>query len=290
MTRRNKMGLKKTFVAGIAAAALSVPAVANAGIDFLFNWGATGEGQFGAQTVSAPVRSMKFTAESVIVFNGAPFTPGTTFTDYVVLRVDQLFNSTSNAVAPYGDTGVPGLFGMGITILAEFTGVQNSPLSYSVTGLNSLRMFYDGPVGGYSAANFTNLASFIDGTLVESGLFATGSGVNDPNAPDGSIDVTVGLLDLLTGGDFEVNLQGGSLGSHLLGITNANNHLCGTGLQTCASTSDAILAMFGQGPNPAGFHTISDGSIEKVALPEPGTLGLLGLALAAMGFVGVRRR
>jgi hypothetical protein len=284
------MGLRKTLIAGLAAAALSLPGAANAGIDFLFNWGATGEGSFDGSTLSSPVRSMKFTAESVVVFNGAPFTTGTTFTDYVVLRIDQLFNSSSNAVGPYGDTGFPGFFSMGITVLAEFTGIQTSALTYDITGLNSFRMFYDGPVGGYTAADFTTLASFIDGVLVENGISATGSGVNDPNAPDGSIDVIVGLLDLLTNGDFEVNLQGGSLGSHLLGITNANNHLCGTPLQTCASDSTAILGMFGEGPNSDGFHTISDGSIEKVALPEPGTLGLLGLALAAMGFVGIRRR
>ena len=288
------MKLKKTLATGLTAAALMVPSLANAGIDFVFNWGATGEGAFGGITTSDPlnpVRSMKFTAESAIVFDGVPFTPGVTFTDYVVLRVDQLFNSASAVVGPYGDTGVPGFFDMGITVLAEFTGIQNTALTYSITGLNSFRLFYDGPNNGYTAANFTNLATFIDGALVEGGVSATGSGVNDPNAPDGSIDIIVGLLDLIAEGDFELDPQLASLGSHLFGITNSNNHLCGTAAQTCASDSTSILAMFGEGENRSAIHTISDGSIEKVtAVPEPGTLGLLGLALAAMGFASIRRR
>ena len=131
------MKLKKTLATGLTAAALMVPSLANAGIDFVFNWGATGEGAFGGITTSDPlnpVRSMKFTAESAIVFDGVPFTPGVTFTDYVVLRVDQLFNSASAVVGPYGDTGVPGFFDMGITVLAEFTGIQNTALTYSITG------------------------------------------------------------------------------------------------------------------------------------------------------------
>jgi hypothetical protein len=283
------MGLKKTLVAGLAAAALSLPSVATAGIDFIFNWGATGEGGFGGTTTSLPVREMKFTAESVIVFNGVPFSTGTTFTDYVVLRIDQLFNSGGNPVGPYGDTGVPNVFNMGITILAQFTGVQtNAPAgqnNYIINGLTSFKMFYDGPNGGYTAADFANLATFIDGIQVETANGVSGVGTNAVNAPDGNLDLFISLVDLL---GFEA-LPDGSL-TDFISFTNSNNHLCGTPQQTCASSRAAILAAFGQG-DTFGFHTKSDGSIEKLAsIPEPDTLGLLGLALAAMGFVALRRR
>jgi hypothetical protein len=124
------MGMKKTLVAGLAAAALSVPFTSNAAtLDFVFNWGGTTEG--GAVPQSLPVRILDFTAESSIVFNGAPFTAGTTFNDFVVLRINQLFDANQTQVlTPYGP-----LFGMEVTIKAWLTGTQLDATNYVINGI-----------------------------------------------------------------------------------------------------------------------------------------------------------
>ena len=284
------MKAKKTLLAGFAAAVMLTAGSANAALDFTFNWGATGEGFIGAP-LSNTVDELKFTAESVIVFDGTPFTAGTNFTDYVTLRIDQLFNDGNNAATlanPYGD-----LFSMEITVLAELTGTQIDATNYIVNGVNSFRLLYDGPLNGFTAADFGNLATFADGAYVETASYVSGTGTNSTLAPDGVLDLFVGLLDLLLDTDFEVDTQGQPFGAHLLGITNSNNALCDVGLQTCAATPASILDLFGVNIAEVDnfFHTRSDGSIEKVqAVPEPGVLGLLGLAIAALGFVTSRKR
>lgn len=277
------MRLKKTLLAGLTAALL-IPGFANAGFDFKFDWAATGEG-FNGVSPSATLREMKFTAESAIVFNGVPFGTGVTFTDYIVLRVDQLFDSSSNVVGPYGPSDQ-----MQITMLAKLTGIQIDALNYVVNGVSSFNVYYDGPTGGFTNANFAqaSLASFTDSALVETATSVNGTGTNSPLAPDGVLDMTVALLDGILNGDFEVDVNGGSLGNHLFGITNSNNHLCGGGAQTCASSATNILAKFGEGPNLNAIHTKSDGSIEKI--PEPATMALLGLGLLGMGATLRRRK
>jgi len=281
------MRFKKTLVACMTAAAFCGPGLASAGDDFLFNWGATTEGPAG---VSDTVRSMKFTAESVVVFHGVPFATGTTFTDYIVIRIDQLFDSSNNEVIPYGARD-----SQQITVLAELTGTQTNTgggNNYAVTGINSFSMYYDGPLGGFTNANYgqASLASFTDGQLVESAAFVSGLGTNATTSTDGVLDMTLGLVDLLAGSDFELRADGSVNPLGWVAFSNSNNHLCGTPLQTCASSKANILAAFGEA-DVFGFHTISDGSLEKSAIvvPEPETYAMLLAGLGLMGFIARRR-
>src|SRR5690242_327473 len=93
---------KRAIRSGIVAIALTAPMFASAAtIPFAFNWGATSEG-FTGTPVSLPVNELKFTAESALVFHGTPFAPGTTFTDYIALRIDQLFFGGDQSPTPYG--------------------------------------------------------------------------------------------------------------------------------------------------------------------------------------------
>ena len=279
------MRFKKALLTGLAAASLCGAGLANAGVDFRFNWGATGEGPLGS---SAVVRELKFTAESVVVFDTAPFSGA--FTDYIVLRIDQLFDSSGDVVAsPYG----PGS-NMQITLAAVLRGHQTSALTYAIDSATRFDVYYDGPNGGFTNASFAGaLANFTDGALVETSANVFGSGVNSPTAPDGALDLFAILLDLVgfeeTPGGTPLSLEG-----IVTAATNSNNHLCNTPGQTCGSTPGAILGFFGApAPGPGlAFHTRNDGSIEKLVqgVPEPGTLGLLGLALVAMGFVTNRRK
>jgi hypothetical protein len=268
-------------------------------VDFRFDWAATGEG-FAGVSPSAVTREMKFTAESVVVFNGAPFTPGVTFNDFVLLRVDQLFDKFGDPIAsPYG-SGVS----MQITLVAALKGIQQTATQYAITGFDFFNIYYDGPNGGFTNASFGGaLGNFADTAPVETAAFVAGTGGNLTTAPDGALDLFAGLVDLVPNGDFEISPAGGPLSLDIVvAQTNSNNALCssdshGGGTQTCGASTGGILGLFGLSlvsaggtvPDVLAFHTKNDGSIEKL-VPEPATVALMGLGLLGMGYFGRRRR
>lgn len=279
-------GAKSAIAAGIFAATAGFSGVSQAGIDFRFDWAAAG--CTGCANALSPVTDeLKFTAESVLAFNGTPFAAGVTFTNYLILRVDQLFNNGIDwTEADYGGPGAT----HEITIVAEFTGTQNTATTYSITGFNQFDVILDYGQG-YTFADFADASTFANqGSNPEGATFVLGAGTNAPNIPDGAVDFFIGLLDKVNPGDFEVTARGTPIGSHLLGVTNANTALCGGGTQTCFGTPQNILDLFG-GPtyDPTTMvHTRDDGTVEKFLIPEPGAIALLGIGLVAGGFA--RRR
>jgi hypothetical protein len=308
------MKIKKLLLASLIAAA---PFTANAGIDFTFNWADanTVEGYTPtAPGYTAPVSDvtdeLKFTAESLVRFtSGTPFTAGSTFTDYVLVRIDQLFNDGNENNDIYNLP--PNLQDREITLQMVFSGTFIDDQDFVVNDLGAgegISVYYDagpsviGPsgVGGaLTLANFANaqLPNFVDGTVVEVASALSGGGTTAQTVPDGAIDLFIELADVLSTlgpyDPFELDALGNVITRIIVAVTNGNNALCNDdgGAQACGTTEAGLAGFFGLGGASATtFHTRTDGSVEKAFVPEPNTLALLGLGIIAGLAIARRRR
>ena len=284
------MGFKKTLIAGLAAAAM-LPAFAHANAVWQWNYGAAaaGEGGYmpplGPSPLSLKMDELKLTAESVILWtSGSPFATGSTFTDYIMLRVDQFnLGGIDNTGPSYGTgiapilpffAGIPG--DHQITATVKVDGTQTGPNTYSLNGTGfDMKIYYDAGdnvIDPYTFFNFGNTAAVSDSSLLEAGGFIFGNGSNTTaGIPDGSIGLVVGLFDII---GFEVYTPVAPPLALRLGIADGNNNLCaspgGPGTADCDGTTAGILGYFGVGvfdPTLA-FHTRTDGSFIKVVQIE----------------------
>jgi len=306
--------MKKTALALALMAGLS--ANAYAGIDFTLNYTAanTAEGYTPPNLVvgsfnnfnsalSNVTDEMKFTADSLLVFDsGTPFTTGAVFHDYIAVRIDQLFNNSSANNDVYNLASDRQITAVIVTS-GQFISNQNAVIN----GLQQFNIYYDagpssfgGSGGSITLAALTDagLTNFDDGTLVETGTLLAGSGgVTGVTVPDGAVDLNVLLTNVLQGGLFELDGQGLAFTKLVAALTNGNNTLCTDdgGTQACLTTEAGVANYFqsiGYSAAVTGatsFHTRTDGSLEKITIPEPTTVALMGLGLLGLGFSARRR-
>lgn len=322
------MKIRKALLSAAVAAAM-VPMASHAAITWAWNYAGLNQAEgyapapgfpSGMPAASADMNELKVTGESIIHWkSGIPFATGSKFDDYILIRVDQ-FNCVGCGGIETGLEGpnygsgtpasgffpaVPGNHEFSLSI--KISGTQTSATTYRVDSMDHFSVFYDSgdnSLGGpsYTATNFANASSAVDGFLAEAGFLISGNGANTLSGlPDGSIGLVVGLVDQLN------LINGGALGTtelipqrtgytpigFAIGLADGNNNLCSTdgGTATCEGTEAGLKAHFGiSGVSDAlTFHTRTDGSFQKtVPVPEPGTLALVGVAM--LGLAAGRRR
>ena len=243
---------------------------------------------------------------------GSPGVSGSTFTDYVVLKL-------GSAQDEFGSSENGGClnFTCEITLVAqlsgEMTGASGSG-QFKITGVNSMKFFLDTANVNANVGSVTGMNGYTDGTLVLTGsnistltnigantgsltpFLGAGGGFNFQNQlfpvigkdflystdrAQSLFDAVSpeGLYSLIEG---QITLQG-------LGVAGSMGCLGGV---NCNLITNNFVSKFGLNPN-SGFElaSVQTSPTENIAskIPEPSSIALIGLGLIGFG-ISIKRR
>lgn len=256
--------------------------------------------------------------------NDGVFGPGDTFHSFNLFTATRFTDVLSNDVTPVA-YGTRAGATHELTFSMVLQGVNTSPNMYEVTSLDLI--FYadvGGGTGGFTPSRFSNLSSFTDGTVVETGSLyvdtTSGGTYLGPSGPLGTLGLTAVLTDQLAGTDFQLDSETGDslislaptvlgsitaaqlvapfggaprgrLTSGTFGVTDGYDAIF-AGLSGTQNADGTIGALSLDGvPFDYAFATSFDGSFIKAVVPEPVTAAnLCALACCGVPLVVRRRR
>ncbi|NOR81099.1 MAG: PEP-CTERM sorting domain-containing protein [Methyloprofundus sp.] len=288
----------KNSLLSVAIATALIPSVSSASVSWELNYTdanvAGGLGIVLNSPVSAVTDEYKVTLESALGFSdndlSGGISAGDTFVDYIFFNIDNLFAGGSNTFDNDYQTANTQLSG---TISAA--GLQVDALNYLITSAD-IEFYFDGPTSGGTVTTFTDLSTFTDGVLVQTGS-GSGAGVNGALIPNGASDINFELTDILSTlgafSEFELFLNPNLSLTNIVFQTGSDNAVCQDSLPIgvpCFADETDLFAAFGDAPgnHDFTFHVRSDGSAIK-ATPEPSTVILLGMGLLGLGQLSRRR-
>lgn len=272
-----------SYLAGLAVVAAMACAPA-AYADQLANWQLDLPG---AAPLNMNINNLSFNGSSAIVNTVDSGTGNFTFTDTGVFSILQ-----KNA-------GVPMALGGGQLTLNYLNGSGSGNLNtgtFTFAGTGILEVWYNPtPVYGTTAADRYGAAT---GTLLATfqQLAGGGGSVNPDGTPSANGNLSLNFVStyLLANTWYDSTGAALSVGTTLGFVTtNASQDLSNNcpGAQ-CTVDPNLLAALGGVGPNnpPANFLVVNGGQLklDVQAVPEPGTLALMGLGM--MGVILVRRR
>lgn len=298
--------MKKSLLTA-AVAAILIPGVSTASESWQLNYAdANTAGALGIalnNQVSAVTDEYKVTLESVLGFtdnaadagtaNAGVISAGDTFVDHIYFSINNLFAGGSDTFDVDNNTNNTQLTGV-----IEATGTQIDALNYTVDSA-AISFYFDGPQSGGTDAQFSNLATFTDGLLVQTGTGA-GAGVNSALIPNGASNINFSLNDILSTlgqfDEFELFTNPNLSLDQIVFETGSDNAACEDSVPVigvpCFATEAGLFAASGDANvYDFTFHVRSDGSAIKAlaAVPEPSSILMLGIGLFGMGRISRRR-